>query len=131
MHPPTGAIIPAQTHRIPSELSSLACLHESSTRMCDLLRALRVAPLMFFFSFVSSTRKPSDSLPVFIPVRDSGILYHFHSFLFIILPPHRVFLFGRVAPLHRTETRHGERLVALRRSWHSAVNFPFFGHRKR
>ncbi|KAK8705018.1 hypothetical protein V6N13_048629 [Hibiscus sabdariffa] len=41
----TRAIIPAQMHRIPSELRSLACLGESSTRMGDLLGSPRVAPL--------------------------------------------------------------------------------------
>ena len=43
----TGAIIPALMHRIPSELRSLACLGESSTRMGDLLGSPRVAPLFF------------------------------------------------------------------------------------
>ncbi|MED6165759.1 hypothetical protein PIB30_102664, partial [Stylosanthes scabra] len=38
------AIIPALTHRIPSELRSKACLGESGTRMGDLLGSPRVAP---------------------------------------------------------------------------------------
>ncbi|KAK8705010.1 hypothetical protein V6N13_048621 [Hibiscus sabdariffa] len=41
----TYAIIPAQMHRIPSELRSEACLGESSTRMGDLLGSPRVATL--------------------------------------------------------------------------------------
>ena len=43
----TDAIIPALTHRIPSELRSEACLGESSTRMGDHLGSPRVASLFF------------------------------------------------------------------------------------
>ncbi|KAK8540339.1 hypothetical protein V6N12_046626 [Hibiscus sabdariffa] len=47
----TGAIIPALMHGIPSELRSLACLGESSTRMGDLLGSRRVAPLFLNSAF--------------------------------------------------------------------------------
>ena len=55
----TDAIIPALTHRIPSELRSQACLGESSTRMGDPLGSPRVASLFFFslkiwFNFAGS-----------------------------------------------------------------------------
>ncbi|KAL0288089.1 UNVERIFIED_CONTAM: hypothetical protein Sradi_7107500 [Sesamum radiatum] len=61
-HHSAGAIIPALTHRIPSELRSYACLGESSTRMGDpwevlvLHPFLRTSPPFFqvfccFFSF--------------------------------------------------------------------------------
>ena len=42
-----GATIPALMQRIPSELRSLACLGESSTRMGDLLGSPRVARQTF------------------------------------------------------------------------------------
>ncbi|KAL9411446.1 hypothetical protein AB3S75_045109 [Citrus x aurantiifolia] len=48
-----GATIPALMHQIPSELRSLACLGESSTKMGDLLGSLRVAPLLLSFKPVN------------------------------------------------------------------------------
>ena len=41
----SDAIIPALKHRIPSELRSLACLGESSTKIGDLLGSPHVASL--------------------------------------------------------------------------------------
>ncbi|KAL9411455.1 hypothetical protein AB3S75_045118 [Citrus x aurantiifolia] len=53
LHMVMGATIPALMHRIPSELRSLACLGESSTKMGDLLGSLRVAPLLLSFKPVN------------------------------------------------------------------------------
>ena len=50
---PTGVIIPAQIHRIPSELRSKACLGDSSARMGDLLGSPVLHPVfvvVFFFN---------------------------------------------------------------------------------
>ena len=48
MHVVTDAIIPALMHQIPSELRSLACLGESSTRMGDIQESPRVSSLFYF-----------------------------------------------------------------------------------
>ena len=48
-----GAIILALMHRSPSELRSYVCFGESSTRMRDLLRSPRVAPLISFSEEIS------------------------------------------------------------------------------
>ena len=49
----SSPIIPALTHRIPSELRSQACLGESRTRMGDLLEVLVLHPF-FLFTVLSS-----------------------------------------------------------------------------
>ena len=51
-----GAIKPALTHRIPSELRSRACSGASRTGMGDTLGSPRVAPLLIFVPLVFISR---------------------------------------------------------------------------